>query len=146
MNISRYQQLLQQRFGQPSAMKTSTAPDLDAALARGDNRRELQLGRAGMQKKAEDQSMKMGKERLGLNRAEFNMDMSNYKRDLSNMKTANWMNLGGIGLGLGQGMIERNRYNKAAELAEQNAEYLKNLTQKYNPAPVENYGLGRGYR
>ena len=134
MNQSRYQQLLQRRFGQTnSPMKTVSFKALDAQLGADDARREYQLKGLAL-----DQSGR--KTALGLARGRTDLANRAFKNELSDMKSANWLNAGGVALGLGQGILDRRQNDQIAEILRRQSRMFAPVG--VNPNSESRMGLG----
>ena len=128
MNESRYQQLLQRRFGNTrSPMQTVSFKSLDAQVGADDARREMQLKGLGMEQTNRDRNLRFSRDNLGLQKKA-------YRNELSDMKSANWLGAGGAVLGLGQGIADKQGYDRLTEM-------LKKQQQMY-ATPNTSYMLG----
>ena len=136
MNQSRYQQLLQRRFGQTNRpMQTVSFKALDAQQGRDDAAREYQLKGLALDQSARKTSLNLAQGRNDLARRGF-------KNELSDMKAANWLGAGGVALGLGQGVLDRRHNDEMTEL-------LRRQSRMFAPIganPESQYRMGLGGR
>jgi hypothetical protein len=136
MNQSRYQQLLQRRFGQTnSPMQTVSFKALDAQQGHDDASREYQLKGLGLEQQGRDRSLKFARGRNDLANKSF-------KNELSEMKTANWLGAGGVALGLGQGILDKRHNDQMAEMYRRQQGYFAPVGAN----PNSRYRMGLGGR